>query len=350
MKRYNNIFPKIVEMDNLRLAYRNARKGKSYYEEVKIIDKNPDYYLEQIQQMLINGNYKTSEYVIFKKNDKGKEREIYKLPFYPDRIVHWAIMLQIEHIFMETFTDFTNASLKDRGIHRTLKQLDKALKDENNTEYCLKIDVKKFFPNINHDILKSLLRKKFKDKLLLELLDEIIDSVEGNKGVPIGNYLSQYFANFYLSYFDHWLKEEKKCKYVFRYMDDIVILDGDKNFLHNLKREIDEYLKINLDLKVKENWQIFPTNVRGIDFVGYRVFRHYKLLRKSTYKRMKEKCKKLVKQDSLSFSNFCTVNSYVGWLKWCNSYDLSLKYINPLLIKEFEKNPNSKKVIENARN
>lgn len=350
MKRYNNIFPKIVEMDNLRLAYRNARKGKSYYEEVKIIDKNPDYYLEQIQQMLINGNYKTSEYVIFKKNDKGKEREIYKLPFYPDRIVHWAIMLQIEHIFMETFTDFTNASLKDRGIHRTLKQLDKALKDENNTEYCLKIDVKKFFPNINHDILKSLLRKKFKDKLLLELLDEIIDSVEGNKGVPIGNYLSQYFANFYLSYFDHWLKEEKKCKYVFRYMDDIVILDGDKNFLHNLKREIDEYLKINLDLKVKENWQIFPTNVRGIDFVGYRVFRHYKLLRKSTYKRMKEKCKKLVKQDSLSFSNYCTVNSYVGWLKWCNSYDLSLKYINPLLIKEFEKNPNSKKVIENARN
>ena len=198
--------------------------------------------------------------------------------------------------------------------------------------------------------MKNLLRKKFKDKLLLELLDEIIDSVEGSKGVPIGNYLSQYFANFYLSYFDHWLKEEKKCKYVFRYMDDIVILDGDKNFLHNLKREIDEYLKVNLDLKVKENWQIFPTNVRGIDFVGYRVFRHYKLLRKSTYKRMKEKCKKMTKQDSLSFSNYCTVNSYVGWLKWRNSYDLSLKYINPLLIKEFEKNPNSKKVIENARN
>lgn len=339
MKRYNNIFSKIVEMDNLRLAYKNAKKGKSYYTEVKMIEENPDYYLEQIQQMLISGEYKTSEYIIFKKNDKGKEREIYKLPFYPDRIVHWAIMLQIEHIFMQTFTDFTNASLKDRGIHRTLKQLDKALKDENNTEYCLKIDVKKFFPNINHDILKNLLRKKFKDKLLLELLDEIIDSVEGSKGVPIGNYLSQYFANFYLSYFDHWLKEEKKCKYVFRYMDDIVILDGDKNFLHNLKREIDEYLKVNLDLKVKENWQIFPTNVRGIDFVGYRVFRHYKLLRKSTYKRMKEKCRKMVKRERLSFSEFCTVNSYLGWLMWCNSHDLSLKYISPLMIKDFDKIP-----------
>ena len=163
MKRYNNIFPKIIEMENLRLAYKNAKRGKHYYKEVKMIEENVDYYLEKIQQMLINRNYKTSEYEIFIKNDKGKEREIYKLPFFPDRIVHWAIMLQIEPIFMETFTDFTNASLKDRGIHRTLAQLEKALKDENNTKYCLKIDVKKFFPNINHNILKSLLRKKFKD-------------------------------------------------------------------------------------------------------------------------------------------------------------------------------------------
>ena len=243
-------------------------------------------------------------------------------------------MLQIEPVFMETFTDFTNASLKDRGIHRTLAQLEKALKDENNTKYCLKIDVKKFFPNINHDILKNLLRKKFKDNLLLELLDEIIDSVEGNKGVPIGNYLSQYFANFYLTYFDHWLKEEKKCKYVFRYMDDIVILSSDKDFLHILKREIDIYLKEKLDLKIKENWQVFPVDKRGIDFVGYRTFRRYKLLRKSTYKRMKEKCRKMNKKRNLSFSEFCTVNSYKGWLKWCNSHNLSLKYIVPLMRKE----------------
>lgn len=334
MKRYNNIFPKIIEMENLRLAYKNAKRGKHYYKEVKMIEENVDYYLEKIQQMLINRNYKTSEYEIFIKNDKGKEREIYKLPFFPDRIVHWAIMLQIEPIFMETFTDFTNASLKDRGIHRTLAQLEKALKDENNTKYCLKMDVKKFFPNINHDILKNLLRKKFKDNLLLELLDETIDSVEGDKGVPIGNYLSQYFANFYLTYFDHWLKEEKKCKYVFRYMDDIVILSSDKDFLHVLKREIDICLKEKLDLKIKENWQVFPVDKRGIDFVGYRTFRHYKLLRKSTYKRMKGKCRKMNKKRNLSFSEFCTVNSYKGWLKWCNSHNLSLKYIVPLMGKE----------------
>jgi hypothetical protein len=106
--------------------------------------------------------------------------------------------------------------------------LNKYLKDIEGTKYCLKIDIKKFFPNINHNILKKLLRRKIKDNDLLWLLDEIIDSIDGDIGVPIGNYLSQYFANFYLAYFDHWLKEEKKVRYVIRYMDDIVCLTSIK--------------------------------------------------------------------------------------------------------------------------
>ena len=336
MKRYNDIFPKIVDMENLKEAFKNAKKGKSHYHEVKMVAKDPDFYLSKIQEMLINGTYETSKYETFIKNDKGKEREIYKLPFYPDRIIHWAIMLQIEPIFMKTFTTFTNASLKDRGIHRTLDQLDKMLLDKEGTKYCLKIDVEKFFPNINHDILKGLLRKKFKDKLLLKLLDEIIDSIDGEKGVPIGNYLSQYFANFYLAYFDHWLKETKKCKYVLRYMDDIVILHSDKNFLHQLRKDISVYLDKNLKLKLKDNWQVYPVDSRGIDFVGYKTFRKYKLLRKSTYKRMKTKCIKLEKKSLLSFSDFCSVNSYLGWIKWCNGHNLSKKYIIKLLDKDYK--------------
>lgn len=312
------------------------KKGKSHYHEVKMVAKDPDFYLSKIQEMLINGTYETSKYETFIKNDKGKEREIYKLPFYPDRIIHWAIMLQIEPIFMKTFTTFTNASLKDRGIHRTLDQLDKMLLDKEGTKYCLKIDVEKFFPNINHDILKGLLRKKFKDKLLLKLLDEIIDSIDGEKGVPIGNYLSQYFANFYLAYFDHWLKETKKCKYVLRYMDDIVILHSDKNFLHQLRKDISVYLDKNLKLKLKDNWQVYPVDSRGIDFVGYKTFRKYKLLRKSTYKRMKTKCIKLEKKSLLSFSDFFSVNSYLGWIKWCNGHNLSEKYIIKLLDKDYK--------------
>lgn len=334
MKRYGHIYEEIYDIDNLKLAHMNARRGKTHYDEVKFVDNNLDNCLHDIHFMLKNKTYKTSEYTIFKKKDKGKERIIYKLPYYPDRIVHWAIMLQIENIFMSSFTDFTHASIKNKGIHSALRQLDKYLLDEQNTKYCLKVDIEKFFPSINHKILKNQLCKKFKDNYLLDLLYELIDSIEGDVGIPIGNYLSQYFANFYLTEFDNWLKHEKNIKYVIRYMDDVCILHGDKKFLHSLKREIDAFLMDKLSVLVKGNWQVFPVDIRGIDFVGYRHFRKYKLLRKSTCKTMKFKLKKLRKTTSLSRRNVCVINSYDGWLKWCNSYNLKIKYIEPLKYKE----------------
>ncbi len=203
MKRQGGIFPKIYEMDNLREAHRNARKDKLFYKEVKMVDSNPDYYFGQIQEMLKNKTYEVSEYTVSVISDKGKERELRKLPYFPDRIIQWAIMLQIEHVFHEVFTNFTCASLRNRGIHAATRLLDKFMKDEVGTVYCLKIDINKFYPNINHELLKGLLRKKFKDADLLELLDSIIDSIPEEAGVPIGSYLSQYLANFYLAYFDH---------------------------------------------------------------------------------------------------------------------------------------------------
>lgn len=334
MKRYGNIYEKIYDYKNLELAHKNARKNKTFYTEVKEVDNNPEEYLIQLQNMLIWKTYKTSEYDIFIKNDSGKEREIYKLPYFPDRVCQWAIMLQIESIFLETFTDFSCAAIPDKGTHYALKLLNKYMKDEEGTKCCLKLDIKKFFPNIDHDILKTLLRRKFKDKDLLWLLDEIIDSIEGDKGIPIGNYTSQYFANFYLTYFDHWLKEEMKVKYVIRYMDDIVILHHDKEYLHNLLKEIQDYLQDNLKLELKSNYQIFPSRVRGIDFVGYRHFGSYILLRKSTSKRLVRKMRDIEKKISsggeFTYSDYCSINSYKGWLKWCNGYNLYNKWVKPL--------------------
>lgn len=147
--------------------------------------------------------------------------------------------------------------MKKRGTRYAANLLNKYLKDYHNTKYCLKIDIKKFYPNIDRNILKKMLLRKIKDRDVLWLLDIIIDSMDNinvtnvkvpeefkeiyfqpGKGIPIGSYLSQYFANFYLSYFDHWLKEELKCKYVVRYMDDIIILDSSKEFLHQVKDKI----------------------------------------------------------------------------------------------------------------
>jgi len=300
-----------------------------------MVDANPDYYLIQLQNMLIWKTYKTSEYEVFIKKDGDKEREIYKLPYFPDRICHWAIIQQVEPIFLKKLNGCTHSAIPNRGIHSAFKQLDRYMRsDKEGTKYCLKLDIEKFYPSIRHDLLKEMYRTIFKDKDLLWLIDEIIDSVEGNRGVPIGNYLSQYSGNLFLAKFDRWLKEDLRLKYYIRYMDDIVILHNSKKYLHELRKIIEEYLAINLDLKIKDNWQVFPSRIRGIDFVGYRHFGDYVLLRKSTAQRLKRKMrnimKKLDKGGKLTYSDFCSINSYKGWIKWCNGYNLYKKWIKPL--------------------
>jgi hypothetical protein len=334
MKRYGNLFEKIYDMDNLKEAHKNARKDKLFYKEVKMVDSNPEYYLKQIQDMLINKTYKVSKYNISIINDAGKDRELMKLPYFPDRIIQWAILLQIERVFMEVFCYHTCASIKGRGIKKASQLVTKYMRDVEGTKYCLKIDVAKFYPSINHDILKQLLRRKFKDKDLLQLLDMIIDSYPDKKGIPIGSYLSQFFANFYLSYFDHWLKEEKEIKYVVRYMDDIVIFGKSSGMLHQVLYRIDGYFQDKLDIRIKYNWQIFPTAIRGVDFVGYRHFYGYKLLRKSTCKKFKKKMLAIKKKKDMgkpiNYNDWCSANSYDGWLKWCNSWRLRQKYLKPI--------------------
>ena len=293
MKRYGNLYSQIYDMENLRLAHKNAQKGKGWYKEVKMVNANPDYYLKILHESLMNKTYNTSEYETFVKNDSGKERLIYKLPYFPDRICQWAILQVIEPMLLKNFIPDTFSVIPGKGIHVALHRVEDAIQnDVVGTQYCLKIDAKKFYPSINHDILKQKYRRLFKDKDLLWLLDEIIDSTPGDTGIPIGNYISQYSGNFYFSQFDHWIKENKHIKHYFRYMDDIVIFGKSKEELHQLRKDIDVYFRTKMKLKIKENWQIFPTFVRGVDFVGYRTFLNYKLLRKSTCKNFKRRTKR----------------------------------------------------------
>lgn len=328
MKRIGNLYSQIYSMENLKLAHQHARKGKGWYKEVKMVDADPDYYLTKLQDSLIHKTYHTSEYETFIKREGQKEREIFKLPYFPDRICQWAIVQIIEPYMINNLVINTYSAIPNRGIHFGLKRVVHDIQtDVKGCQYCLKLDVKKYYPSIDHDILKQKYRRLFKDDDLLWLLDEIVDSTEGQTGIPIGNYMSQWSGNFYLSSFDHWMKEVKQVKHYHRYMDDIVIFSETKQELHLLLEEIKIYFKCNLHLTIKKNYQIFPTYIRGVDFLGYRIFMNYILLRKSTCKQMKKKLKKIKKMD---YSKQCSVQSYKGWLKHCNSFKLMKKYIEPL--------------------
>lgn len=316
MKRIGNLYNEIISIENLKLADEKARKGKGKQYGIALHDKNREANIVALHQMLKNKTYATSAYSTFKVWEP-KEREVYRLPYFPDRITHHAVMNVLEPIFVSVFTADTYSCIKGRGIHAAARKLKTALQDVQGTQYCLKLDITKFYPSVDHWTLKTLLMHKFKDKDLLWLLFEIIDSAPG---LPIGNYLSQYLANFYLTYFDHWIKEQQGVKYYFRYADDIVILSHSKADLHALLNGIKQYLKSHLKLQVKGNYQVFPVAARGIDFVGY-VFYH-------THTRLRKTIKKRFARMLATRRNPTSTASYMGWAKHCDSNHLIKKLLS----------------------
>lgn len=325
MKRIGNIYDKIISLENLQLADEKARKGKLKTYGVKVHDRNREANLLALHEALKAGTYRTSEYSTFKIYEP-KERIIFRLPYFPDRIVHHAIMNVLEPIWLSVFTADTYSCIKKRGIHAAAKKLRHVIdKDKQGCTYCLKIDIRKFYPSINHDVLKSIVRRKLKDTRLLKLLDEIIDSAEG---LPIGNYLSQYLANLMLTYFDHWVKEVKKVRYYFRYADDIVVLHSDKKVLRGLLAEFETYIAEETKLQVKDNKQIFPVGKdhrdrhgRGIDFLGFVFYLNETRLRKRIKQNLCRKCAQLLKRknpiDAKDFKQ--TIASWWGWCKYSDS-------------------------------
>ena len=330
MRRQGGFFEKLCTIENIELADYNARKSKK--RSAKYIakhDAHRDEDNKKILESFKNHTYKTSPYAKFKIYEP-KERIIYKLPYYPDRIAQHAIMNVIKPYWTKLFISNTYSCIEGRGIHKCLQDVKRDLKKTQSTgetKYCLKLDIVKFYPSIQHEILKKILRRKIKDKDFLQILDEIIDSVNGycdknGVGVPIGNYLSQFFANLYLTDFDHWCKEVLRCRYYYRYADDIVILCRSKERLREIFAAIQKYLEEKLYLKIKPNYQIFPTDVRGIDFVGYVIRPNYILLRKSIKNKIVFTAARY-QQGLMSEERYRrAMASYYGWMKYSNSKHL----------------------------
>lgn len=322
MKRYGNLYPRICAKDNLYQAHLNSRSGKAHYVEVRAVDADPEPYIDALHEMLVTKTYRTAKYRT-KQIYEPKQRTIYKLPYYPDRIVHHAIMQVLQPIWDKMFIYDLYSAIPGKGLHRGSYRLREFLKDRPGTRYCLKMDVTKFYPSIRHDVLIDQIKHTIKCPDTLWLLEEIIRSPGGETNVPIGNYLSQYFSNIYLSELDHLIKEKYRMKYYIRYCDDAVVLHSDKAVLRDLLNEITAYLS-TLGLQLNKKTQIFPVDSRGIDFLGYRHFRHYTLLRTSSARRLKRRLRSIAthpdRYDAQTIIS--SVMSYWGWLQHCNSHNL----------------------------
>lgn len=326
MKRYGNLYGSVCSYENLVAAAQFARKGKARQRTVIAFFEKFEENIGRLREELLAHTYETSEYRVFTIHEP-KERVIYRLPF-RDRVVQWAVMLVVEPLWMKTFTRDTYSCIKGRGIHALLKKLRSDLRDDpEGTTCCLKIDVKKFYPTIDHGILKAVIRRKIKDAELLALLDGIIDSVPDGEGVPIGNYLSQFFANLYLSELDHIVKERLKVRHYYRFADDIVVLGADKEALRGVLVFINDYLLSERGLRIKSNYQIFPVESRGIDFVGYVTRHDYVLARKKNKQALCRKVARYRKQGLSEEQIRLKTASRVGFMIHANTTHL-LKTLN----------------------
>lgn len=339
-KKLKNIYQYVYAPENIVLSQYNAQNGKKQKGELKRFNNNLNSNLNNLSNSLEDESYQTGEYRI-KIITEPKEREIMIAPFYPDRIVHHCVINVMKDVWTKIFIEHTYACIKGRGIHKCVDDLNNALKsDFNGTKFCLKLDVKKFYDNIDHECLRRILRYRIADEQFLRLLDKIIDSNGLDKGLPIGNYTSQYLANIYLAYFDHWVKEDLGVKYYFRYMDDIVILHHSKETLHHYLDMIGLYLGAELKLTIKNDWQIFNVDERSIDFVGFKQNHYNILLRKSILKRFYRKFEKVKKKNNIrDLDTFKRLfPSEYGWIIKCS--DQHRNYIlNKCIQNEERKQP-----------
>ena len=323
MKRLGNIYSKIISRENLELAFDKAKKGKTWQDKVKYAEAHRKELLDKLETVLRKRRYKTSPYrtkVIY----EPKKRIIYILPFYPDRIVQHAIMNVLEPYWDRIMHYHSYACRKGKGQHKGSRQCMKYIKQ---SPYCLKCDISKFYPSVNHEILYRILQRKIKCKYTLELLQEIIDSVPGESNVPIGNYLSQWLGNMYLNELDDFVKHTLHIKRYIRYCDDFVLF-GEKHELADIIPLIKAFVCDRLSMKMSK-CDLFPVT-RGIDFLGYRHFPNdYILLRKSTAKRVRKRIKGLVWEvkhgKKSKRSAIGSIESTKGWIRWANTHNLAMK-------------------------
>ena len=329
MKRHKHLFDDITSLENLLRAAEKAQKGKRFEPVVLQFNHDLEGELLRLREELMNQTYRPGRYKEFYIQDP-KRRLISAAP-YRDRVAHHALCNVIEPIFERTFISDSYACRLGKGTHAAVNRLTEFIR---RNDYALKCDIRRYFPSIDHAILKQLLRRKIGCERTLWLIDLIIDHgnpqeevndyfpgddlfapTQRRKGIPIGNQTSQFFANVYLNPFDHFVKEELGCRCYVRYVDDFVVLGDDKVWLWEVRAAMEEYLQTQARLRLhpKKQW-VFPVS-EGVDFLGYRVFPTHRRLRRSNGVRFQRRLRRFQREYRLRQKTLTEARqSIVSWI------------------------------------
>lgn len=319
-KKIKNTFYKNLTFEKLYLAHKRARNHKTYKSDVVEFEIDLERNLTFLLNDIANNTYKVGKYKEFKIYEP-KERIIQALP-YRDRIVHqWYVEEFIKPYILPRFINTNFACLENKGTHKAVDQLQhymRIFKRNYGDFWILKCDISKFFYNIDKNILFDILSKYITDKKLLDFTHLLIFDGTDNmnkKGIPIGNYTSQFFANIYMNELDQYVKHILKCKYYVRYMDDFIILLKTKQECIEIKKLIEKFIDFHLELKLNDKSRYYPYSM-GVNFCGYRTFTTHRLLRVSSKTKIKNNVKKWNKLWELNKLNTNqAIMSLNSWLR-----------------------------------
>ena len=338
MKSYGHLWEKFISDDNVKLAIHNYAKGKRKRREVKAYLADEEAAVAKLKD--IAEHYKNARHVPKQIYDgiTRKKRTII-VPKAHEQVVHHMIVNVLSPIIMHGMYEHSNGSIPGRGAHRGKKSIERWLHHQTrNVKYCLKMDIRKFFDSIPHEILIAKLERVIRDERFMELLREIISVTE--VGLPLGFYTSQWLANWYLQDLDHFIKEDLDAPHYMRYMDDMVIFGPSKKKLHRMREEIDAYLRRELGLELKDNWQVFrysykdgEGNDRGrdLDFMGFRFFRDRTVLRRHIMLKASRKARRIARKKKPTLFEIRQMMSYVGWIKHTMTHGFYLRWIRPFV-------------------
>lgn len=349
MKTYSKLIDIALSDEIMDLSLKSAVERKTDRPEVQEVIKLKEQLKDILRVKILKKELKPLIHKAHEINDgfKQKKRLIIQ-PYFtktkPEQWLQHIIISTLKPILMKGMYEFSCGSVPGRGIHYGKKYLEKFIrKHPKDVKYCLKIDIRHFYESIDIEILKERFREIIKDDVFLYLIFWVLDSNAGTmpdgnivkKGLPIGFYTSQWFANWFLQPFDHYVKEELKAKCYVRYMDDIVILGVNKRELHKMFNLICSYLG-EIGLTIKDNWQVFlfdytdkdgKRHGRPIDFMGFKFYRDKTTIRKSIFLHACRLARRLHKKLHINWRDASQILSYFGWFKTTDTYKAFQKYI-----------------------